>query len=91
MIHRRTVIIAVALLSCVLIAAGVLANGTPSIDWWVMGSGGGETSAGDVTLDATLGQPVVGISRGGSISLEAGYWTGAGAMINNVYLPYVSR
>ena len=88
---RRTAIIAIALLSCVLIAAGVLANGTSGIDWWVFGSGGGQASGGNVTLDATLGQPVTGTSSGGSISLEAGYWVGAGEVTYDVYLPLVSR
>ena len=89
--NQRTAIIAIALLSCVLIAAGVMANGTPDIDWWVFGSGGGGASGGNVTLDATLGQPVTGTSSGDSISLEAGYWYGAGEVTYDVYLPQVSR
>ena len=81
----------IALLCCTLIAAGVLANGTPGLDWWVVGSGGGHASIGNVTLDATLGQPVTGISGGDSISLEAGFWPGAGEVTYAVYLPQVSR
>ena len=89
--NRRTAILAITLLSCVLIAAGVLANGTPGIDWWVFGSGGGGASGGNVTLDATLGQPIIGTSSGGSTSLEAGFWPGAGEVTYDVYLPQVSR
>ena len=89
--NRRTVLIAIALLSCTLIAAGVLANGNPDIDWWVFGSGGGGASGGNVTLDATLGQPVTGTSSGEFTSLEAGFWPGAGEATYNVYLPQVSR
>ena len=89
--NQRTAIIAIALLSCVLIAAGVMANGTPGIDWWVVGSGGGGASGGEVTLDATLGQPVTGTSSGGPISIEAGFWPGAREVTYDVYLPQVSR
>ena len=89
--NRRTVLIAISLLSCVLIAAGVLANNVPGIDWWVFGSGGGGASGGEVTLDATLGQPVTGTSSGGSTSIEVGFWPGAGEVTYDVYLPQVSR
>ena len=89
--NRRTAIIAISLLSCVLIAAGVLANGTSGIDWWVIGSGGGEAGGGEVALEATLGQPVTGTSSSGSISLKAGFWPGAGEVNYDVYLPQVSR
>jgi len=54
-----------------------LAQGTTAIDWWVVGSGGGPVSAeGEVALNATLGQPVIGASNGDAISLMAGYWHG---------------
>ena len=89
--NRHFAVITISLLSCLLIAAGVLANGTPGIDWWVIGSGGGQASIGNVTLDATLGQPITGISSGDFISLEAGFWSSAGEVTYNVYLPQVSR
>ena len=73
---RRTAIIAIALLSCMFIAAGVLSNGNSDIEWWVFGGGGGQVSGGEVTLNASLGQPIIGISSGDSISLEAGFWPG---------------
>jgi len=73
------------------IAAGLLANGTPGIDWWVFGSGGGGASGGEVTLDATLGQPVTGTSSSWSTSLEEGFWPGAGEVTYDVYLPQVSK
>lgn len=59
-----------------LVAAGwVLAEGTAAIDWWVFGGGGGPVSSGgEVTIDATLGQPVIGASGVKDISLGAGYW-----------------
>ena len=39
---------------------------------------------------AALGQPVIGASSGGLISLQAGYWYGAEGGYA-VYLPHVSR
>ena len=91
MTNRRTAIITISLLSCLLIAAGVLANGTAGLDWWVFGSGGGQASGGNVILDTTLGQPFTGTSSGGSISLEAGFQPGAGEVTYDVYLPQVLR
>ena len=91
MSHQRTAIITIALLSCLLIAAGVLADSATGMDWWVIGGGGGAASGGGVTLDATLGQTIVGASSGGSIALEAGFWTGAGGGLNQVFLPLLSR
>lgn len=88
---QRTAIITIALISCLLIAAGVLANGNPNIDWWVLGGGGGQASGNQIVLDATLGQPVTGTSSGGSNSLDAGFWHGAGEVTGYVYLPLVSR
>ena len=88
--HRIT-IITIALLSCLLIAAGVFVDGIPEIDRWVIAGGGGGSNGGVVTLDASLGEPIVGISSGGSIALEAGFWTGAGSVTNHIFLPLLSR
>lgn len=60
-----------------LLAGLALALGSTAIDWWVVGSGGGPASSeGEVALNATLGQPVIGASSGDAISLRAGYWHG---------------
>jgi hypothetical protein len=92
MTNRRIPIIAIFLLSCLLIAAGVFVDGIPEIDRWVIAGGGGESYGEVVTLDATLGEPIVGASSGGSIALEAGFWVGAtGTGTNHVFLPLLSR
>ena len=36
--------------------------------------GGGTSSGGDISLNDTIGQPVIGPSSGGDMSLHAGYW-----------------
>ena len=68
----------------VLLSASLLiasANGGPAVDWWVIAGGGGPSSGGgNITLNDTLGQPVIGSASGsGGLALVDGYWPGAGA------------
>jgi hypothetical protein len=82
---RRVLILAALLGGLVLVlslvgglATGVLAQGTASVDWWVVAGGGGESSeAGKVVVNSTLGQPIIGPSGEKPIALGAGYWYGA--------------
>ena len=87
--NRRYAFIAITLLSCLLIAAGVLAS-SPAIDWAAITSGGGAAAGGEISLDAALGQPITGTSSGGSTSLQAGFFTET-EVGSAVYLPLVSR
>jgi hypothetical protein len=92
MTKRRIPILTITLLACLLIAAGALVNST-AIDQSVFVSSGGSRSSDQVTLDSFLGQPVTGISAGGSTTLQAGFFT-TGTTIefgSAVYLPLVSR
>jgi hypothetical protein len=57
------------------------AQGTPTVDWWVIAGGGAPSSGGggSVSLNDTLGQPVIGSATGsGGVALVDGYWPGAG-------------
>jgi hypothetical protein len=54
-------------------AVWIRAAPTPSIDRWVSGSGA-QLEQGNVTLNNTLGQPVVGNQTQGSTQLCAGFW-----------------
>jgi hypothetical protein len=48
----------------------------------------GEPSSADgISMNATLGQPLIGKSAGGDISLSAGFW-GAGGKYST-YLPLI--
>jgi hypothetical protein len=88
---RHAIILAAVLLVGLVLVTGVLAQGAPSIAWWVASGGGGEsTAAGEVAVNSTLGQPIVGPAGGDSISLGAGYWYGAVAQYR-IYLPLVLR
>ena len=57
------------------LGAGVVwaQGGDPAVDWWVL-AGGGPSSGTGVTLNDTLGQPIIGAATGsGDIALNAGY------------------
>jgi hypothetical protein len=91
--ERRAIILLLlaALLSGLVLASGALAQGTASIPWWVVAGGGGEsTAAGQVAVNSTLGQPIIGPAGGDSVSLGAGYWYGA-LVQHRIYLPLVLR
>jgi hypothetical protein len=88
---RRAIILAAALLGGLVLATGALAQGAHSIAWWVVAGGGGEsTAAGEVAVNSTLGQPIIGPAGGDSVSLGAGYWYGA-LVQHRIYLPLVLR
>jgi len=70
---------AAALLLCLLVVGATLAQTTPAVNRWVISGEGAPSSSGNVTLNDTLGQPIIGLSSGGGTWLGAGYW-GAGAM-----------
>ncbi len=80
-------------IAALLVAASVLASSAgPAVDWWVVSGGGGSASGGNITLDATLGQPIVGASAGNDITLNAGYWYGGATTPQYcIYLPVVEH
>jgi hypothetical protein len=77
--HRHAATFSGALLA--LLCASFLiatAQSTPAVDWWVIAGGGGPSSNGSLSLNDTLGQPVIGSASGGNVTLVDGYWPGAG-------------
>ena len=76
--NRRHVMSAVLLVGAVLATSvAVWAATQTEIGWDVIGGGGGESISDGITVEDTLGQHVVGVSQGGGIRLEAGFWPGA--------------
>lgn len=73
-------LLAVLLLAALAIVGIALAQGSgAAIGWQVLSGGGAPSSGGNVTLNDTLGQPVIGPSSGGgNVALGAGYWYGLG-------------
>jgi hypothetical protein len=67
------------------------ASAAQAIGWWVLGSGGGPSSGSTITLDGTLGQPVVGVSTNGVTTLSAGYWFAGHVSGNATFLPLIMR
>ena len=67
-----------------LLVGVVSAQNAASIDWRVIGGGGGHAEAGIYALDATIGQAVVGQVVTPPYELCAGFWCGAVAVIPQV-------
>lgn len=78
-----------ALLTLLVLAGSVVAQGVPSIPWSVIGGGGGHAEAGGYVLDGTVGQAIVGQVSNAPYDLCAGFWCSAGGY--RVYLPLVLR
>lgn len=88
----KTKVLTLALvLALFLVVPGVaLANDDIARLRWVLSGGASDSSAGDVTLRATLGQPVVGVVSGGDVTLGQGFWRVA-AVEYKIYLPLILR
>ena len=91
--QRALTLLAILLLSLVLATAVLAQSSGVRIDWQVMGTGGGSGSAGAVTVNDTLGQPVAGTSASSDsrVVLSAGYWAGRPAVVNKIHLPLIRR
>ena len=55
------------------------ATGLMELDPTTLDGGGGQSSGGDFTLRATVGQPDAGTLTGGQITVKAGFWPSTGA------------
>ena len=86
----KTKILILALVLVLLVTGVALANGSLDLPRWVVSGGGSDSSGGDVTLQATLGQPVVGAVSGGNVTLGQGFWHG-GSDGYKIYIPLVQR
>jgi hypothetical protein len=88
---KTKMLILALVLALIVAAAGVaLANGGLSRPREVLGGGASDSAAGDVTLRATLGQPVVGVLSGAGVTLSQGFWRGAPPGYKS-YVPLVMR
>jgi hypothetical protein len=62
----------------ILLLAGVARAGSSAnyaINWQVFSGGGAPASAGNVSLNGSLGQTAIGLSSGGPVKLGAGFWS----------------
>jgi len=87
--HAFMTLLVAALLLAASLGSVALANGTLTIDRWVIGGGGGHSEAGSYVLDATVGQAVAGMTSNAPYELCAGFWCGMGRY--KVFLPLVLK
>ena len=88
------ILILILVLTLSLVVVGLaLANGGLELPRWVLGGGASDSTAGDVSLQATLGQPVVGVVSSGDVALGQGFWHGGRLPGGgyDIYLPLVQR
>ncbi len=89
----KILILALVLVLSLMVAGLALANGGIELPRWVLSGGASNSVGGDVTLRATLGQPVVGVVSGGEVTVGQGFWHGGelpeGAYA--IYLPLIQR
>ena len=92
--YSRAILLALLL---ALLAAGVALAARETVQTHHVTSGGitaASTSGGDVHINGTLGQPVVGIvtSGGGDVFVGQGFWHGGDvAVMHEIYLPLLLR
>ncbi len=77
--QKRLSLIVIAAVVALAGAGVAAAQGGPAVEWWVISGGGAPSSGTGVTLNDTLGQPVIDLSSGAGVSLAAGYWVGCTA------------
>ena len=75
MMIRKPLLIGITLVLLLAVVGIIAAQATPgsAIDWFAITAGGGQAAGSNVTLDSAVGQPIVGSSAGGNVSLGAGY------------------
>jgi hypothetical protein len=94
-VMKKKQFIMLNLVACLVLAAVPIASGAVGtvIDWGGFSGGGGSASSGSVSLNGSLGQPVVGVSSAGETQLSAGFWhvQAVGPLPYQVMLPLVVR
>ena len=85
----KILILVLVLASVLMTTGGVLANGGFSLSRWVLSGGASDSTIGNVTIRASLGQPVIGVITNGDSKLSQGFWYEDGRSF--LYLPLVKR
>jgi hypothetical protein len=88
---ERPLMLLAALLLTLVLTSLALASGSYSINWYVIGGGGGPISGGGYAINSTIGQPVVGVAKGQGYELGSGFWPGAAVVEYEIYLPIVLK
>jgi hypothetical protein len=88
---KKLVILGTLVVSLLLVGTALAAPNAHSIDWWVIGGGGGSETAGTISLDSTIGQWVVGSDKSGGLQLGPGFWGGGWDESCVIFLPVVLK
>ena len=91
--NRRTISFgALVLLCCVVLAGAVLAApDAHRVDRWVIGGGGGRLGAAALSLEGTIGQPLVGPEEEAPHEVGSGFWFEVWTGEYWIYLPLTVR
>jgi hypothetical protein len=89
MMKMKILILSLALVLILVVAGLALANGGVELSRWTLGGGASDSTAGDITLQATLGQPIVGVVSNGDVTLGQGFWHGQDKF--EIYLPTILK
>lgn len=89
---QRTTWIVGGLVIASLLMTGVALAATsgPTIDWWVIGGGGGSETANGTSLGGTVGQWMAGSDTIDTTQLDSGFWVWVVGG-QRVFLPLVLR
>jgi hypothetical protein len=87
--RRGLVLVLLLLVLLGLVATALAASGT-TLNWQVIAGGGAPVLGTRLHINATLGQPVIGISSGSQITLRSGYWPGIQSQFN-IFMPMIVR
>lgn len=94
-LKTKIFIFALALVLSLLVAGAALAEGGLELPRWVLSGGATNSAAGEVSIQATLGQPFVGVVSNGQAFLSQGFWHGGREAIpdsgHDIYLPLILR
>jgi len=62
-----------------------------SLNWNVIGNGGGQVSSTHFRVNSTIGQPAVGTTTSDHFDVCTGYWCWAEQLLANIFLPFIHR
>ncbi|MDQ4076980.1 MAG: hypothetical protein M3220_12130 [Chloroflexota bacterium] len=87
---RSVALLVLTLILLLSLMGSAFSSGGTALDWSVTASGGGHAEAGNLSLDSTIGQPVIGTTGNGDAVLCAGFWCRVTALFHT-YFPVLLR
>ena len=69
-------------------ASAAVLTSSFDIDWWVLSGGGAPSSGGNVELNGSLGQSVIGMAESDDYEIDSGYWLRG---TYDIFLPLIMR